>query len=232
MKLKKIIIAVLLLGGLLAGASVVHYKGYDRKIVRKIRRKSKPAKKTKDYYSALFNDLNPKHLEAAKKVGLKQPLEGRAEVKKVKKKLVKIETNPYYKVDHLTHSVPYLTPGAADMLDMIGKNFSDSLKSRGLSPEYRIIVTSVLRTKEDVEKLRDSGNINASANSAHCYGTTIDITYVRFDKQTAKHNKGKNIDAGVLKGVLGEVLRDLRKQGKCYVKYEKQQACFHITSRM
>ena len=34
-----------------------------------------------------------------------------------------------------------------------------------------------------------------------------------------------------LKWVLSEVLKDLRKQGRCHIKYEKRQGCFHITVR-
>ena len=34
-----------------------------------------------------------------------------------------------------------------------------------------------------------------------------------------------------LRLLLGEVLYDLRKQHKCYVKYEIRQGCFHITAR-
>ena len=34
-----------------------------------------------------------------------------------------------------------------------------------------------------------------------------------------------------LKLVLSEVLRDLRKADKCYIKYELKQGCFHITTR-
>jgi hypothetical protein len=30
--------------------------------------------------------------------------------------------------------------------------------------------------------------------------------------------------------LLGEVLRDLRNQGRCLVKYEYKTACFHITA--
>lgn len=32
-----------------------------------------------------------------------------------------------------------------------------------------------------------------------------------------------------LKWVLSEVLRDFREQGRCYVKYEVKQGCFHMT---
>jgi hypothetical protein len=31
--------------------------------------------------------------------------------------------------------------------------------------------------------------------------------------------------------VLSEVLRDLREQGLCYVKYERKQGCFQLTCR-
>jgi hypothetical protein len=34
-----------------------------------------------------------------------------------------------------------------------------------------------------------------------------------------------------LKFVLSEVLRDLREQGRCYIKYEVKQGCFHMTVR-
>ena len=34
-----------------------------------------------------------------------------------------------------------------------------------------------------------------------------------------------------LKWVLAEVLRDMRESGRCYVKYEVKQGCFHITVR-
>jgi hypothetical protein len=30
---------------------------------------------------------------------------------------------------------------------------------------------------------------------------------------------------------LAEVLNDMRKQGRCYIKYEVKQSCFHITTR-
>ena len=33
------------------------------------------------------------------------------------------------------------------------------------------------------------------------------------------------------KGILSEVLEDLRLAGACYVKFEKKQSCFHITAR-
>ncbi|MBQ2002670.1 MAG: hypothetical protein II240_05185 [Bacteroidaceae bacterium] len=34
-----------------------------------------------------------------------------------------------------------------------------------------------------------------------------------------------------MKKILAQVLLDLRMQGKCYVKHERMQACFHLTVR-
>ena len=183
-------------------------------------------------YATLFNDQNGVQLKSARKFGIKQTLKNRDEADDVKDSLVHIRNNNHYSIAKLTHSIPYLTNGAAGLLDMIGKNFLDSLESKGLNPN-KIIVTSVLRTQEDIKKLQKSGNPNAVNNSAHCYATTFDITYARYDKIKFKNFRlCESVEPELLKKVLGEVLRDLRKQNKCYVKYEVRQRCFHITTRI
>ena len=182
-------------------------------------------------YATLFNDQNGIQLKSAKKFGVKQTLKNRDAADDVKDSLVHIKDNSHYSIAKLTHSIPYLTNGAAGLLDMIGKNFLDSLESKGLNPN-KIIVTSVLRTQEDIEKLQKS-NPNSVKNSAHCYATTFDITYARYDKIKFKNfRRCESVEKETLKNVLGEVLRDLRKQNKCYVKYEVRQRCFHITTRI
>ena len=135
-----------------------------------------------------------------------------------------------YDVDSLTHSIPFLVPRAAALLDTLGINFLDSLESKGLNPN-KIIVTSVLRTKDDVKKLRRT-NGNASLNSCHFYGTTFDVSWKRFTKVEDPGGRPmQDVSADTLKLVLSEVLRDLRKAERCYVKYELKQGCFHITTR-
>ena len=234
-KKKKIRTILLLTVVLLTCLSIMHYKGYDRRIARKIYRYTiqyynKPANVAESNYQVLFNDKNNRHLDSAKKLGIKKPLKNRSEAEGVKGRLVNIKSNRHYKIDRLTYSIPYLTNGAAGLLDTIGKNFQDSLKSKGLPPA-RIIVTSVLRTQEDIKRLQASGNTNASSNSAHCYATTFDITHARFDR-TRNLLPGKAVQTATYKKALGEVLLDLKKQKKCYVKYEVRQRCFHITTRM
>ena len=180
-------------------------------------------------YKRSFGDLNDAHLEAAKKIGVK-PLKDREAAEKLGGKVVEIKSGKLYQVDSLTHSIPYLVPKASTLLDSIGANFLDSLESKGLNPN-QIIVTSVLRTQDDVKRL-GKRNINASQNSAHVYGTTFDITYKRFHKVEDPDGRPmQDVRADTLKLVLSEVLRDLKKKEKCYIKYELKQACFHITAR-
>lgn len=194
--------------------------------------KNKSVKIKELNYATLFNDQNGVQLKSAAQFGIKQPLKNRDKADDVKDGLIRIRSNSHYEIAKLTHSIPYLTNGAAELLDMIGKNFLDSLESKGLNPN-KIIVTSVLKTQEDIKKLQKSGNPNSVSNSAHCYATTFDIAYAYYDKTWFKNFRFcESVEAKILQKVLGEVLRDLRKEKKCYVKYEAKQRCFHITTRI
>ena len=170
-----------------------------------------------------FDDINDTHLTAAQKQGIK-PVSSRDNLKT--KHLTKIITCDEYKVGNLTHSVPYLTESSASLLKEIGTRFQQELKKQGII-KHRIIITSVLRTREDIGKLRKV-NGNAAGNSAHQYATTFDITYVRYDRQSLF---GKSVKNEQLANILGKVLSKLRNEGRCYIKYERKQRCFHITSR-
>ena len=175
-------------------------------------------------YGKVFNDINETHLEKARAVGLKKIPEKRDDIDE--KRLVKIENSDYLELDEMRYSVPYLTAGAARELNHIAKAFNDSLKRKQLL-EYKLVCSSVLRTEEDVRRLQNSGNPNASDNSAHCYGTTFDITYTRYarDEETDEFMQPYELTK-----VLAEVLRDERNAGRILVKYEKKEHCFHITS--
>ena len=180
-------------------------------------------------YKRSFGDLNEVQLKAAKKIGIR-PIQSREDVENSSALLIQIDSCELYDVDKLTHSIPFLVSEANDLLNAIGKNFLDSLENKGLNPN-KVIVTSVLRTKDDVKRLRRS-NGNASMNSCHFYGTTFDISWKRFCKVEDPDGRPmQDVRWDTLKLVLSEVLRDLRKDEKCYVKYELKQGCFHITAR-
>ena len=175
-------------------------------------------------YAKLFADLNDAHLRVARQLGLSEIPKTREDFSH--RGLVKIEENEYLVVDDLQYSIPYLTEGAAEELQRIAKAFSDSLEAKNLL-DYKLIVSSLLRTEEDVDRLRRSGNPNASDNSAHCYGTTFDITYTRYYSEDESEAFMQPFE---LTKVLGEVLLDEKNAARCLVKYEKQEHCFHITS--
>ena len=178
-------------------------------------------------YKDKFRDLQSKQEQAARALGLATPPLNRQEAAKMRSQLQLIKTNDHYIVDSLTHSIPYLVPAAAAELESIGREFADILQRNGL-PHYQFYVTSVLRTKEDIKHLQKSGNINATTNSCHNYGTTFDLAYFRFNKVTRTR---EYMHQDNLKLVLGQVLLNHQRAGKIYVKYEHKQACFHITVR-
>lgn len=173
-----------------------------------------------------FPDQNDVQLLAAGKWGVK-PVADSAAAAKAIKSLVYIGSNPYYFVDRLRDSSPYLVPRAAVLLQDIGRNFFDSLQVKQI-PLHKIIVTSVLRTKADVAKLQRK-NPNATQNSCHLYGTTFDVAYNRYKTVQAPGERRREVRNDTLKWVLAEVMRDMREQNRCLVKYEVKQGCWHIT---
>lgn len=180
-------------------------------------------------YAAAFPDTNAVQLVAANQWGV-SPVKNRADAESRKRELVYVGANPYYHVDPLYSSIPYLVPRAAVLLQDIGRAFFDSLYVKGV-PFHKLIVTSVLRSQEDVMKLRRR-NGNATENSCHLYGTTFDICYNRY--KTVENPNGPSrrmVRNDTLKWVLSEVLRDMREQQRCYIKYEVKQGCFHMTVR-
>ncbi|MCL2650214.1 MAG: DUF5715 family protein [Candidatus Azobacteroides sp.] len=176
-------------------------------------------------YNRDFNDLNESHLKSAQALGV-ELMADREAVEKKKNKLKEVKNGKNYEVEDLTFSIPFLVPQALDLLDAIGKNFSDSLKSLN-APHYKLIVTSITRTQDDIEKLKKK-NFNSTENSAHQYATTFDISWKRYQKDSRRKT---DLIPEQLKMVLASVLRDLKKGKKCYVKHEKNQGCFHITVR-
>lgn len=168
-----------------------------------------------------FNDSNKYQYGTGERIGIK-PITSVGDAYFTRRPLVKVETGQWYVIEPLTHSMPYLVPEAASLLETIGRNFRDSLKSKKLG-SHKICVTSLLRSAHSVKKLRRV-NRNATDSSTHQLGTTFDITYSHF-----AHGQ-QEVSDQQLKLVLAEVLRDLRAANKCMVKYEIKSPCFHVTA--
>ena len=178
------------------------------------------------HFGNTFPDQQDVQILAANQHGV-APVQNREEAEHSKGKLVYVGSNPFFYVDKLNNSIPYLVPRASVLLQDIGRAYFDSLQIKGI-PLHKIIVTSILRTKDDVAKLR-TRNGNATENSCHLYGTTFDICYNRYKQIQTREQPRRQVQNDTLKWVFSEVLRDFRDKNRCYIKYEVKQGCFHIT---
>ena len=172
----------------------------------------------------IFNDSNHLQLVAAEKNGFK-PVNSLRDGYNIDKPLIRIFSCDAYMLDDLTASVPYLVPKAAQLLKEIGYAFQDSIRHRG-GKKYRIKATSVTRTNYSVATLMRR-NRAATENSCHQYGTTFDISWVRFDCM----DPTMVISLEDLKNILAEVVQDFRQQGRCYAIFERWSGCLHVTVR-
>jgi len=190
-------------------------------------------------------DRNDTQLPAARALGLTEPLEDRTGLEPTPtlpdgRALVGLQDNDHYWVAHLTHSVPWVTPEVPQMLDEIGRRFWAELDSRGLG-RHRFCITSALRTVHDQDDLRAT-NANASRDSAHFYGTTVDISYVYWQSSrpvvdstviriTRQRSTIEECRETVLREAMKQVLVEMRSEGWLWGLEEIHQPCFHITAR-
>ena len=88
-------------------------------------------------YATAFPDINDEQLVSAKRNGIK-PQQTRNGIKKLfPEHLDSIADCPYYTVDKLKNSVPFLVPKGRLLLSAIGRNFRDSLLMKHL-PSARL----------------------------------------------------------------------------------------------
>lgn len=160
-----------------------------------------------------------KHLNAAKSHNLGL-VKSKSHLNKLvnQGKLVKVKEKGYgFRVSGLTHSHSYLIPKANQTLRDIAREF---VKQTG---QNFFVVTSLTRTLDDQDRLRGI-NSNASSNdSAHSYGASFDISYVRFNHKLEINSK--------LEKELDSILKSFQNSGKIYYVKERLSRCFHIVVR-
>lgn len=141
-------------------------------------------------------------------------------------KLVRVKSGSRYLVEKMTYSHPYLTNDSKILLNEIARRFRYKTSQKGLKGA-KFFITSMTRNAADLKKLRRN-NQNTSENSPHLHGNAFDISYKRF---TAHKWVLTNCDQKFLKDALGEVIWQLREEGKCWATYERVQNCYHVVSR-
>jgi hypothetical protein len=161
-------------------------------------------------------DYNPAHLSAAKRGGCGF-IESKTQLEQLKRngKLVEVVSGPEFFIQHLTHSSPYLVPKAKEVFQKLGSDFVEATGCR-------FVITSLTRTLKQQQAL-SGNNINAAKESAHCYGTTIDISYIQFEGQARAAVNPEQ--------VLEQLLVLARNRGDVLLVKEQRQKCFHITIR-
>jgi hypothetical protein len=177
--------------------------------------------------SKQLTDKIPDYIEYSIATGIKKCKDEDAiEEQADRGKLVEVKTGKGFIVQELSHSYPYLTRDAKNLLDEISRNFQKKISGTRLAgSEFKI--TSMTRSTEKLKRLRGV-NSNASLNSPHLYGNAFDLSYIKF--KTHKFFM-TNCDEKYLMEALAEVIWKLRKERKCWATFEKQQNCFHVVAR-
>jgi hypothetical protein len=178
-------------------------------------------------FSGKLNDRLPDYSSYARQNGIKPCSDSKEIMERVAAgRLVKIKSGRMYQIDRMKYSYSYLTGDGKDLLDEIGKRFTEKTRQKGIRGS-RFYVTSMTRAESNIKSLRRS-NSNASENSPHLYGNTFDISYSRFE---ARKWILTNCDRKFLKEALAEVIWELRNEKKCWATYERVQSCFHVVCR-
>lgn len=195
----------------------------------------------------LRRDVNAKQIARARRLGIKPTSDLKGLL--ARRVLVVLpDSTRYWTLYRLNYSAPYVTPSTAALLAEIAERFQARLDSLNV-PRLRLVITSALRTPENQSALRRRNSNASKIESAHEFGTTVDIAYRRFATpadSTISAMAPATIDplrvvsdsllmaaatkrSGELQAVLGRVLQGLADEGKVMVMMERAQTVFHIT---
>jgi len=200
---------------------------------------------------ALRRFQNAAHLAQARTLGVRVETRERRDSLIAAGRLVELADSSRYWIVRRGASPAYVVPAVPALLEELGRRFQARLAEMGI-PDYRIEVTSALRTSAGQERLRGS-NANAAAGvSSHEFGATVDLSYAAFappaepppdvldavpaelrpqlerlvDLALESVSARKSRELGA---IFSQVLRDAQSEGIALVIYERQQTVYHLT---
>jgi hypothetical protein len=184
-----------------------------------------------DYKQAVFskklNNIMPDYIGYSSLSGIKKCRDENEILEKVSRgELFKIRNGTGFYIEEMSHSYPYLTKEAKDLLVEIGIKFREKISDTRLKGS-RFKITSMTRTTEKLKSLRGI-NTNTSLNSPHMYGNAVDISYIRFSTRKLFVTE---CDKKYLMEALAEVIWELKKEKKCWATFERKQFCYHVVAR-
>ncbi|MBC5772764.1 hypothetical protein H8S95_01705 [Pontibacter sp. KCTC 32443] len=217
--MKKKILLLVILVAVLAGLLAFPFR---HKIKRKIRYVTDRSmnlifgrSNSCDNCATLFDDKVTIHEQAYLNEGiLPQDSDDGLKLLLANETLVELRSSQYYIVRNFKYSKPYLLPTAQAFIDTLANTYTFECKARKLT-YLPFTISSGTRSVASVEKLMKS-NSNSIKNSSHLKGKTFDVSYTAFGD-----NKQQ------LKAFIS-ALDQLRREEKCYVKYERN-GTLHIT---
>jgi uncharacterized protein DUF5715 len=185
----------------------------------------------------LRQDVNAEQVATARRLGVRASGRGRIERLRRAGRLVALgDSTPYWVLRDMDHSVPYVTRDTRTMLVELGRRFHARLDRLGL-PRYRMKVTSALRTARTQEELRKINTYASATESAHEFGTTVDVSHERFavpanpalEMEVEMLQEVEKENAKVLQAELGRAIAELRDRGALHVMMENRQPVYHMT---
>jgi hypothetical protein len=189
------------------------------------------------------------HLEAAQRMGVRGVYDREvAERLFEENELVRLENTVHYRIRLRWGAIPYVTDDTKSLLDLIGLRFIEALRRHGLPP-YRFVITSA--TEPDAhQRALAGGNSDALVRSSQQFGTSINISYERFEYSpgadalprrvmlspvlmeqllSQQYTRLARVETERLKGILGRVLLDVQREQYALVIYETREPVFHVT---
>ncbi|MFD2514185.1 DUF5715 family protein [Pontibacter locisalis] len=168
-----------------------------------------------DNCATLFDDKVAVHEQAYQTEGiLPQTNDAGLEALLANETLIELSSNQFYNVRDFNHSKPYLLPKALKFIDTLAYTYHAKSRENRLT-YFPFTISSGTRSVASVERLMKQ-NSNSIRNSSHLKGKTFDVSYTSFDK-----NEEQRV-------AFIAALDQLRKEGRCYVKYERN-GTLHIT---
>lgn len=179
--------------------------------------------------SRYLRDPNKMHIQAGRELGI-VPFRKNADFLAVRDSILDngilfyLEDGEYYRKKKMSHSYPYLTQEAIDLIKELSERFQENLEKKG-QENYSLLITSALRTEESQKKLRRRNRNATRDTTSHLFGASFDISYWDF----YRNSDGEIYRYKNLQRILTETIKEMRNEKKCLVIKETGHYCFHIT---
>ena len=179
--------------------------------------------------SRYLRDPNKLHIQAGRELGI-DFFRKNADFLAIRDSILEneilfyLEDGEFYRKKKMSHSYPYLTKEAIDLIKELSERFQVNLQKKG-QENYSLLITSALRTEESQKKLRRRNRNATKDTTSHLFGASFDVSYWDF----YRNSDGEICRYKNLQKILTNTIKEMRNEKKCLVIKETGHYCFHIT---